>query len=81
LNRFPLPPVEEPDGDFLAACTKTEPGVRIQARPLYDAYVGWCRSSDRSALTLTRFGRAITAAGVHKAAGARVHYLDLSLVA
>jgi hypothetical protein len=67
--------------DFLAARTKTESGARVQARPLYDAYVSWCRAHNRPVLTLTRFGRAITAAGVEKAASARVHYLDLSLVA
>jgi hypothetical protein len=44
--------------DFLAARTKTESGARIQARPLYDAYVSWCRAYN------TSFGPAISEAGV-----------------
>jgi hypothetical protein len=67
--------------DLLAARTRPEPGTRMQARPLYDAYADWCRTHNRPVVSLTRFGRAITAAGVEKETGARVHYLDLSLVA
>lgn len=48
---------------FFGECCHVLPGVEVQAKVLYECYVGWCERNHERAMSNTAFGRELTVRG------------------
>lgn len=64
---------------FLDDRTEDAPGGRVNATALFDAYKAWASETEAPAMTLTAFGRTLTALGLNRQVSSIVYYVGLRL--
>jgi hypothetical protein len=66
-------------GRFLAACTRTAPGKRVQSSKVYEVFLAWGRLNGGVQWTQTMFSRALRLRGYKRLQSNVVWWLDLEL--
>lgn len=65
--------------EFLAECCEADPAGRVQAHPLYEAFVAWLSRSKVASISDRRFADCLEALGFEKERGRYHVYLGLRL--